>query len=154
MPLSRNRLRGYVDANVILSGVATDNPHSASRVVLVASELTLLDLVANERAIEECNRNLKQFVKDEAQLRELEELLREVVSRSIEVVETPPAGERPFVPGADPKDLVHLLSAAEHGCDYLITLNTKDFPESYEGTTVVEPGTLVKRIREQIKGLS
>jgi hypothetical protein len=58
------------------------------------------------------------------------------------------------VPEADPKDLVHLLSAAEHGCDYLITLNTKDFPESYEGTTVVEPGTLVKRIREQIKGLS
>jgi predicted nucleic acid-binding protein len=154
MALSRNRLRGYVDANVILSGVATDNPHSASRVVLVASELTLLDLVANERAIEECNRNLEQFVEEEAKLRELEELLQEVVSRSIEVVETPAKGERQPVPGADPKDLVHLLSAAEHGCDYLITANTKDFPESYEGTTVLEPGTLVKRIREQIKGLS
>ncbi|PQJ26722.1 hypothetical protein BSZ35_19215 [Salinibacter sp. 10B] len=154
MALSRNRLRGYVDANVILSGVATDNPHSASRVVLVASELTLLDLVANERAIEECTRNLARFVKDEGQLRELEDLLQEVVSRSIEVVETPAAGERSSVPGADPKDLVHLLSAVEHGCDYLITANTKDFPGSYEGTTVLEPGTLVRRIREQIKGLS
>jgi predicted nucleic acid-binding protein len=140
MPLSRNRLRGYVDANVILSGVATDNPHSASRVVLVASELTLLDLVANERAIEECNRNLKQFVKDEAQLRELEELLREVVSRSIEVVETPPAGERPSVPGADPKDLVHLLSAAEHGCDYLITSTRRTSPKATKGPPSLSPG--------------
>lgn len=154
MALSKDRLRGYVDANVILSGVATDNPHSASRIVLVGSELTLIDLVACERAIEECNRNLSRFVEDPGQLQELKTLLREVVTRSIEVVETPAVQEGQSVPGADPKDLVHLLSAAEHDVDFLVTSNTKDFPKSYRGVSTVEPGTLVKRIREQIKGLS
>jgi predicted nucleic acid-binding protein len=129
MAASRNRLRAYVDANVLLSGAATDNPSSASRVMLVASELTLLDLVACERVLEE------------------------IVSRSIEVVQTPSA-ERVSLPDTDPKDRVHLLSAVEQGCDYLVTLNPKDFPEDYEGVTIVEPGTLVKRIREQIKGLA
>ena len=129
MAASRTRLRAYVDANVLLSGAATDNPSSASRVMLVASELTLLDLVACERVLEE------------------------IVSRSIEVVQTPSA-ERVSLPDTDPKDRVHLLSAVEQGCDYLVTLNPKDFPEDYEGVTIVEPGTLVKRIREQIKGLA
>lgn len=154
MDLSKDRLRGYVDANVVLSGVATNNPHSASRVVLVASELTLIDLVACERVIEECNRNLEQFVGNDVQLRELKEILREVVGRSIEVAGTPTVEKGQSVAGADPKDLVHLLSAAEHNCDFLVTSNTKDFPESYQGVSVIEPGTLVRRIREQIKGLS
>ena len=153
MAASRNRLRAYVDANVLLSGAATDNPSSASRVVLVASELTLLDLVACGRVLEECDRNLERLVEDDAQLQGLRETLEEIVSRSIEVVQTPSA-ERVSLPDTDPKDRVHLLSAVEQGCDYLVTLNPKDFPEDYEGVTIVEPGTLVKRIREQIKGLA
>lgn len=42
----------------------------------------------------------------------------------------------------------------EQDCDYLVTLNPKDFPGGYEGVSVIEPGTLVKRIREQVKGLA
>jgi predicted nucleic acid-binding protein len=153
MSASKNRLRAYVDANVLLSGAATDNPSSASRVVLVASELTLLDLVACERVLEECGRNLGRLVENEAQLQGLRETLEEIASRSIEVVRTPSA-DGVSLPDTDPKDRVHLLSAVEQGCDYLVTLNPKDFTESYEGVSVIEPGTLVKRIREQIKGLA
>ena len=65
-----------------------------------------------------------------------------------------PSVEGASLPDTDPKDRVHLLSAVEQGCDYLVTFNPKDFPEDYEGVTIVEPGTLVKRIREQIKGLA
>ena len=153
MAASRTRLRAYVDANVLLSGAATDNPSSASRVMLVASELTLLDLVACERVLEECDRNLERLVESEAQLQGLRETLEKIVSRSIEVVRTPSV-EGASLPDTDQKDRVHLFSAVERGCDYLVTLNPKDFPESYENVSVIEPGTLVKRIREQIKGLS
>lgn len=153
MAASRTRLRAYVDANVLLSGAATDNPSSASRVMLVASELTLLDLVACKRVLEECGRNLEHLVDNDAQLQGLRETLDEIVSRSIEVVQTPSV-EGVSLPDTDPKDQVHLLSAVEQGCDCLVTLNPKDFPEDYEGVSIVEPGTLVKRIREQIKGLA
>lgn len=153
MVASENRLRVYVDANVLLSGAATDNPSSASRVVLVASELTLLDLVACERVLEECDRNLERLVGSEAQLQDLKETLKGIVSRSIEVVQTPSV-EGVSLPDTDSKDRVHLLSAVGQGCDYLVTLNPKDFPGDYEGVSVIEPGTLVKRIREQIKGLA
>ena len=154
MALSESRLRVYVDANVILSGISTDNPHSASRVILVSSELTLFDLIANQRAIDECSRNLEHFVEDKSQLNKLQGTLHDVVSRAIEVVKTPATNNRKAIPGTDPKDLVHLFSAVDHSCDYLVTANRKDFPEGHAGVSVIEPGTLVKRIRGRIKGLS
>jgi hypothetical protein len=66
MAASKNRLRVCAHANVLLSGAATDNPSSASRDAEVASELTLLDLVACKRVLEECDRNLGRLVEDEA----------------------------------------------------------------------------------------
>jgi hypothetical protein len=153
MATSRNRLRVCAHANVLLSGAATDNPSSASRVVLVASELTLLDLVACERVLEECDRNLGRLVESEAQLQKLKETLEGTRGRSIEVARTPSVEGR-SLPDTDPKDRVHLLSAVEQGCDYLVTLNPKDVPKSYEDVTVIEPGTPTGRIREQIKGLA
>ena len=109
--------------------------------------------MACERVIEECDRNLERLVESDAQLHELRETLKGIVSRSIEVVQTPSV-EGMSLPNTDPKDRVHLLSAAEQGCDYLVTLNPKDFPGDYEDVSVIEPGTLVRRIREQIKGLA
>lgn len=48
----------------------------------------------------------------------MKEFLVGIMGRAIEVVETLMARGK-SVPGADPKDLAHLLSAAEQGCDYL-----------------------------------
>ena len=47
MTQSTDRLRVYTDADVLLAGIATENPGAASRVILEASELTLLDLIAS-----------------------------------------------------------------------------------------------------------
>jgi len=148
---STDRLRVYIDADVLLAGIATENPSAASRVILEASELTLLDLIANQRSIEECTRNLQAVASEESILESLRQSFQDAVGRAVEVVEDP--GSLSAIPETDPKDVIHLTSAAAHSCDFLVTYNLSDYPRSYEGVAVVEPGTLVRRIREQIRGL-
>ena len=152
MTLREERLRVYVDADVLLAGIATENPSAAFRVVLEASELTLLDLVVSQKVLDECDRNLSELVSEGSALEELRWSLQEAVDRAVEVVEDPTSFSP--IPGADPKDVIHLTCAVEHNCDFLVTYNVSDYPRSYAGVSVVEPGTLVKRIREQIQNLS
>ena len=59
MTLREERLRVYVDADVLLAGIATENPSAASRVVLEASELTFLDLVVSQKVLDECGSRSK-----------------------------------------------------------------------------------------------
>lgn len=59
MTLREERLRVYIDADVLLAGIATENPSAASRVVLEASELTLLDLVVSQKVLDECESRSK-----------------------------------------------------------------------------------------------
>lgn len=151
MTPSKDRLRVYIDADVLLAGIATENPSAASRVVLEASELTLLDLIASERVLDECERNLSEVAPEESILESLRRSFQETVDRAVEVMGDP--SSLSAIPGADPKDVIHLTSAAAHNCDFLVTYNLSDYPRSYEGVTVVEPGTLVRRIREQIRNL-
>lgn len=151
MTLSEDRLRIYIDADVLLAGIATENPSAASRVILEASELTLLDLLASRKVLDECERNLSEVAPEESVLESLRQSFREVVDRAVEVVDNPPSLSA--IPETDPKDVIHLTSAVSHDCDFLVTYNVSDYPRSHEGTTVVEPGTLVKRIREQIRDL-
>lgn len=151
MTLSRDRLRVYIDADVLLAGIATENPSAASRVILEASELTLLDLLASRKVLDECERNLSEVAQEESVLGALRQSFREVVDRAVEVVDDP--ASLSAIPETDPKDVIHLTSAVSHDCDFLVTYNVSDYPRSHEGTTVAEPGTLVKRIREQIRDL-
>lgn len=151
MTLSEDRLRVYIDADVLLAGIATENPSAASRVVLEASELTLLDLLASRKVLDECERNLGEIAPEESILGSLRQSFREVVDRAVEVVDDP--ASLPAIPETDPKDIIHITSAASHDCDFLVTYNISDYPRGHEGTIVVEPGTLVKRIREQIRDL-
>lgn len=151
MTLREERLRIYIDADVLLAGIATENPSAASRVILEASELTLLDLVAGRTVLDECDRNLGALVPEGAVLEELRVSLQEAVDRAVEVVEDPTPLSP--IPGTDPKDVIHLTCAVEHDCDFLVTYNVSDYPRSHAGVTVIEPGTLVKRIREQIRNL-
>jgi len=148
---SKDRLRVYIDADVLLAGIATENPSAASRVILEASELTLLDLIASQRVLDECNRNLGEVAPDESVLASLRQSFREAVDRAVEVVGDPESLSA--ISGTDPKDVIHLTSAAAHNCDFLVTYNLSDYPRSHEDVTVVEPGTLVRRIREQIRNL-
>ncbi|PSQ81165.1 MAG: hypothetical protein BRD41_03465 [Bacteroidetes bacterium QS_1_63_11] len=146
-----DRLRVYIDADVLLAGIATENPSAASRVVLEASELTLLDLLASRKVMDECERNLSEIVPEESRLESLQQSFRDAVDRAVEIVDDPTSLSA--IPGTDPRDVIHLTSAASHNCDFLVTYNLSDHPRSHRGTTVVEPGTLVRRIREQIRDL-
>jgi predicted nucleic acid-binding protein len=149
--LSGDRLRVYIDADVLLAGLATENPSAASRVVLEASELTLLDLLASRKVMDECERNLSEIAPERSRLESLRQSLRDAVGRAVEVVDNPPSLSS--IPETDPKDVIHLTSAASHNCDFLVTYNLSDYPRTHKGTAVVEPGTLVRRIREQIRNL-
>lgn len=101
--------------------------------------------------LDECDRNLGEIAPEESVLESLRRSFRPAVGRAVEVLGNP---ESPFgIPGTNPKDAIHLTSAVTHNCDFLVTYNLSDYPRSHEGVTVVEPGTLVRRIREQIKGL-
>lgn len=151
MTLREDRLRVYVDADVLLSGIATDNPSAASHVLLEVSELTLLDLIAAQKVIDECERNLSRLAPEKRSLQDLRDSFRAAVARAVEVVgdPDPPAA----IPETHPKDVLHLSCAAQQNCDVLVTYNLDDYPRSYRGVSVVEPGTLVKRMREQIRNL-
>ncbi len=81
MTLSRDRLRVYIDADVLLAGIATESPSAASRVILEASELTLLDLLASRKVLDECERNLSEVAPEEPVLGALRQSFREVVAR-------------------------------------------------------------------------
>jgi hypothetical protein len=101
--------------------------------------------------LDECERNLSEVAQEESVLGALRQSFREVVDRAVEVVDDP--ASLSAIPETDPKDVIHLTSAVSHDCDFLVTYNVSDYPRSHEGTTVAEPGTLVKRIREQIRDL-
>jgi len=42
----------------------------------------------------------------------------------------------------------------EHRCPYLVTYNMRDYQLGHEDVTVVEPGTLVRRMLKRIRGLA
>lgn len=60
--LSVDRHQVYVDADVLLAGIATENLAAVSRVVLEASELALLDLRTTRKPLEERKRDLRELV--------------------------------------------------------------------------------------------
>lgn len=151
MTVSESRLRVYVDADVLLSGIATEHSTAASRVVLEASELTLLDLVASRTVVDECERNLSRVASETMSLQVLRDLFQAALARAVEVVDNPDPPSS--IPETDPKDVIHLACAAQQNCTFLVTYNLDDYPRSYRSVSVVEPGTLVKRLREQIRSL-
>jgi len=98
-----------------------------------------------------CGRQLGKVAPEESILGSLQQSFQEAVGRAVEVVKDPDSLSA--IPETDPKDVIHLSGAVAQGCDFLVTYNLSDYPRSYEGVTVVEPGTLVRRIREQIRNL-
>ena len=54
------RLKVFLDADVIFAGSAAPSEHGASHVVLQMGEITLLDCVTSQQAITEVERNLTE----------------------------------------------------------------------------------------------
>lgn len=136
----------YVDANVLVSALASLDPVDASSALLSLSNVAgCFDLLCAETAKEEAVRHVRKKVPDGVKY------LHELLSYEVDVVPDPSeALVETYEDEADPKDVVHLASAIEQDCDYIATYNLSDF--YYEGTEVdiVEPGYLVQKGRDEI----
>jgi hypothetical protein len=77
-----------------------------------------------------------------------------LVQRSLSVQRSPSRKELlPHAGRADWKDLPHLVSALEEDCRYLTTYNIEDYESGHPDLDVVQPGALVRRVREQLSTL-
>ena len=147
-PSSKDHLRIYVDGDVLFAGASSPSQHSGSQVLLTLSEITLVDGITSEIAVEECRRNLR--AKLPGAIGDFERL----VGRALKVRESPGREAlNPHEGRADWKDLSHLVSALEANCRYLTTYNVEDYEPGHPGVQVVRPGALVRRVREKLSSL-
>lgn len=138
-------LRVYVDANVLVTGLATDDAFAASPVLLATNDITPISLIISEIGAQEVRENIRDLVPDA--LTELDTVLNYCVT----VVPGPsPERQRQFFRRADVKDAAHLASAVDYDCRYLVTYNTSDFEPGHRDVKVEEPGDLLNRMRDVI----
>jgi hypothetical protein len=141
-------LRVYFDADVLFAGATSPSDHSASQVLLALSEITLIEGVTAELAVDECRRNL------EAKLPAAIGDFEHVVDRSLQVTKAPPRDALlPHSGRADWKDLPHLVAALQQSCPYLTTYNVGDYEPGHPEVEVLRPGALIRRVREQLSSL-
>lgn len=143
-----SKLRVYVDADVLYAGSTTDSTTSASHVILRLSELTLIDGISSELALEECRRTIKRQAPNAVPR------FVELVDAAVDVVRDPDEVEIKLHRGkADPKDVLHLVAALREGCPYLATFNLRDYTPGHPDVEVVEPGEILERARARLTAL-
>jgi predicted nucleic acid-binding protein len=142
------RLRVFVDANVFFAGAASPSAHSASLVVLQLAEITLMEALTSEQVITETERNL------EAKLPQTLPTFRHLVSRCLRIVPDPqPADLHAHIGLAVAEDLPILVAALREGCPWLVTFNVRHFQPGDPQVSVVRPGELVARVRDNLSHL-
>jgi predicted nucleic acid-binding protein len=144
-----NKARVFVDADVLFAGAAGPTEYGASLVVLRMAEITLIEAVTSQQVIVEAERNLKEkFPRALSRFNLL-------VERCLDIVENPSGRDLHEHEGlADPKDLPILVAAMQSGSSWLVTYNTRHFEPGHPEVSVLEPGSLVIRIRELLPSLS
>lgn len=144
-----NKPRVFIDADVLFAGAAGPTEYGASLVVLRMAEITLIEAIASRQVIVEAERNLKEKFPQALSSFNL------LVDRCLDIVENPAASNLHEHEGlADPKDLPILVAAIQSRCSWLVTYNTRHFQPGHPDVSVLEPGSLVRRIRELLTYLS
>ena len=140
--------RVFIDADALLAACASPSEHGASLVTLRLAEITLLEALTCDQVITEVQRNLQ------AKLPDALPLFQTIVSRCVRVLPDPsPAELEPYVGLAHDEDLPILVAAAQAGCPWLITFNVRHFQPGCQSVTVLRPGELLLRIRDQLSRL-
>lgn len=140
-----HKLSVFLDTDVIFAGSASPTEHSASQVVLLMGEITLLDCITSQQAIIEIERNLQ--AKLSAKLPDF----RLLVSRCLRVVPDPTAAELAIHAGwADPKDLPLLVAALREQCGFLLSFNTRHYFPQPGKITVQRPGDFLQTVRSSL----
>ena len=140
-----NKLRVFLDADVIFAGSASPQEHSASHVLLLMGEITLLDCITSQQAVTEVERNLSK--KLPTKLPEF----RLLVSRCLRVVDDPTLQELSLYQGqADPKDLPLLTAALCEQAEYFISFNVRHYFPTGGAIMVQRPGEFLRVVRQQL----
>ena len=142
-PTSPSKLKIFIDSDLLFAGAASPGEHSASLVVLQMAEINLVDAVASEQVIAECERILGQKL-----AHKLPEM-RLLVSRCLHVIPDPQPEDLDTHKGiADPKDLPILVAALGQDCRYLVTFNVRHYQPGHQNVAVLRPGEFVSRVRD------
>ncbi|MFQ5421211.1 MAG: PIN domain-containing protein [Anaerolineae bacterium] len=138
-----NKPRLFVDADVLFAGVAFPQEHSASLVVLRVAEITLVDAVTSQQAVEEARRNLAEKIPEALPAFAL------IVQRCLRVAPAPTVAEiTPFTGLADLKDLPILVAAIQTESPYLVTFNTRHYQPGHPDVMILRPGEFLLRLRD------
>lgn len=139
----------FLDADVVFSGSAAFSTDSASHVIMLMGEITLLECLTSTQVIIEVERNLT--TKFPNALPEF----RLLVKRCLKVAPDPePSDLQPFAGQADPKDLPILVAAIQQNCSHLLTFNTRHFNPARDQIVVQRPGDFLRNVRSQLSTLS
>lgn len=136
-------LRIFFDSSVLIAGAFSQK--GASYILLQLANLTLIDGRISAEVRIEAERNV--LAKLPAALPILRVLLNEAFT-----IGSPLSQEqvKQALPYADPKDAPILAAALAQQCQYLVTLNEKDFWPSPATITVLRPGSLRQEIRRRL----
>ena len=138
-------LKVFVDADVLFAASASPQEYSASSLVLLMSEIELIDAVTSQQAIAEAERNLRK------KMPRALPAFHYFVARSLDITPNPTTTElRHYLTLADTKDLPILVAAIREECHWLVTFNLRHFQPGHPDIRVVRPGTFVRRVREQL----
>jgi len=141
----RVKLRVFFDADVLIAGAASKTYSSASYILLQLAELTLIDGVICPYVRQEAERNLR------AKLPQALPVFRALLRAAVREVPDAPKSKLKGLKGhAHPKDVPVMATALASGCQYLVTFNLKHYPKPPAQLQVVEPGELVRHIRQQL----
>ena len=144
----RDQLRVYFDADVLFAGAASPSDYSASQVLLTLSEITLIEGITTEPAVEEGRRNL------EAKLPDATANFQRLTRRALTIREAPSRDALlSYVGRAEWKDLPHLVGALRAECQYLATYNVGDYKPGVSEVVAIQPGSLVRRVRDHLSAL-
>ena len=139
------KVRVFIDADVLFAGAASPRDYSASSLILLLSELTLIEAITSEQAVREAERNLQKKVPQALPVFQF------LIARAVTVTSQPTRDEMyPFTGLADHKDLPILVAAIRAQCDWLVTFNLRHDRPGHPDIHVLRPGDFIRRIREQL----
>ena len=141
------KLKVFVDADVLIAGSVSTQ--GASHIILLLSDLTLVECLTSEQAKREAERNLI------AKLPKAVTTFQTILRAAVTVVKDPDLTEQfPFQGQADPKDLPILVAAIQNHCHYLVAFNVRHYSPTDTTITVLRPGELLVKIRQQLTALT
>ncbi len=137
-------VRVFFDSSVLISESISQK--GASRLLLELADLSLLEGHFSPDVFYESERNLSRISSNALPV------FYELAGNALTQAEPPTISDLLGVKSfADSKDAPILAAAVAQECHYLVTLNERDFWSPRDMINVASPGTLLQKIRFQIR---